>query len=70
MNHWRDVGLRALKTGVQAALAILVASGTGYVHVATLKAAAVALGAAALSALQNAISGSEAPPPPAPKPPA
>lgn len=66
MSKWRDTGIRALKTGLQAALAILTAAGTGYVHISSLRAAGIAGGAAVLSFLQNAVSTAELPP--APKP--
>lgn len=46
---------RALWTAGQTFLAVLVAAGTDYINVATWKAAAIAAGAAGLSALKTAI---------------
>lgn len=46
---------RALWTAAQAALTVLVAAGTGFVDVAVWKTAALAAGAAGLSALKTAI---------------
>lgn len=47
--------IRAVKTGVQAGLAVLIAAGTGYLDVATLKAAGIAAGAAVISFAYNAL---------------
>jgi hypothetical protein len=52
----QDVLIRAVKTAVQSGLAILAAAGTGYIHIGTFKAAAVAAGAALISAANNALS--------------
>lgn len=46
-----------LRTALQAALAVLVASGTGFVSVAVWKAAALAGGAALLAKLQAVVRG-------------
>ena len=46
---------RALWTAGQAFLAVLVAAGTDYIDVTTWKAAAIAAGAAGLSALKTAL---------------
>lgn len=46
---------RALWTAAQSALTVLVAAGTGFVDVAVWKAAALAAGAAALSALKTSV---------------
>lgn len=51
---------RALWTAGQTFLAVLVAAGTDYINVATWKAAAVAAGAAALSALKTSIQEKQA----------
>lgn len=56
MTVYRDIVIRATKTAVQTALAVLVAAGTGYIDVAVWKTAVVAAGAAALSAAQNSLS--------------
>lgn len=50
----RDLTERAVWTAAQALLTVLVAAGTGWVDVATWKAAGIAAGAAALSALKTA----------------
>lgn len=50
----RDLIERALYTAAETFLAVLVAAGTDYIDVATWKAAAVAAGAAGLSALKTA----------------
>jgi hypothetical protein len=55
MSTYRDLAIRALKTAVQTTLAIVVASGTGYIDADVWKAAAIAAGAAALSATQNGL---------------
>jgi hypothetical protein len=55
----RQIVIRSIKTAVQTFLAVLVASGTGYVHIATIKGAAIAAGAALLSALNNALVAAE-----------
>jgi hypothetical protein len=55
MTNYRDIAARACKTAVQTALAIVVASGTGYIDADVWKAAAIAAGAAGLSALQNSL---------------
>lgn len=47
--------LRAARTALQSFLAVVLAAGTDYVHVSTLKAAAIAGGAAVLAALQRAL---------------
>lgn len=46
-----------VRTAIQAGLAIVVASGTGYVNVATWKAAALAAGAALFARLQASARG-------------
>lgn len=53
----KDVLVRAAKTFVQAALAVVVASGTGYVDVNVWKAAAIAGGAALIAFLWNLVGG-------------
>lgn len=55
----KSISLRAAKTFLQAALAVLTAAGTGLIDVAVWKAAAVAGIAAVLSYAQNAIAASE-----------
>lgn len=50
---WKAIAERASWTFVQAALAVLVASGTDYVNVETWKAAGIAGGAAVFSVLKN-----------------
>lgn len=50
---WQDIANRAFKTFVQAALAVVVASGSGYLEADVWEAAAVAGGAAVLSFLYN-----------------
>lgn len=54
-NKPSEIGIRALKTFLQSFLAVMAAAGTGYVHVATIKGAAVASGAAVISFLTNAL---------------
>jgi hypothetical protein len=54
-NKPSEIGIRALKTFVQSALAVLAASGSGYIHIGVVKAAIVAGGAAAISFLTNAL---------------
>lgn len=51
--NWQPIVERGAWTFAQAALAILVASGTDYVNVATWKAAGIAGGAALISFLKN-----------------
>lgn len=58
-NKLKDLGIRALKTFIQSTLAILVASGLGYIHLASLKSAVIGGGAAVLSFLNNAIPAAE-----------
>ncbi|MGQ0669538.1 MAG: hypothetical protein ACT4PO_07685 [Actinomycetota bacterium] len=53
--NWKDIVERVAFTGAEAFLAVLVASGAGYVNVSTLRAAAIAAGAAAIAALKVAI---------------
>lgn len=55
----KDIVLRALKTFVQAFLAVFIAAGTDYVNVSTLKAAAIAGGAAVFSAVYNLLAQSD-----------
>lgn len=56
---FRDLALRAVKTFVQAFLAVFIAAGTDYVNVSTVKAAAIAAGAAVFSAVYNAVAQSD-----------
>lgn len=49
-----DIITRASKTALQSALAIIVASGTGYIDAGVWQAAAIAAGAAFISAIHNA----------------
>ncbi len=51
--NWQPIVERGAWTFAQAALAILVASGTDYVNIATWKAAGIAGGAALISFLKN-----------------
>lgn len=51
--NWQPIVERGAWTFAQAFLAVLVASGTDYVNVATLQAAAIAGGAALISFLKN-----------------
>ena len=51
--NWQPIVERGVWTFAQAFLAVLVASGTDYVNVATLQAAAIAGGAALISFLKN-----------------
>ncbi|MGQ0668071.1 MAG: hypothetical protein ACT4PO_00085 [Actinomycetota bacterium] len=53
--NWKDIAERTLFTAAEAFLAVLVAAGTGYVNVSTLRAAAIAAGAAAIAAAKVAI---------------
>lgn len=53
-----DILVRALKTFAQSFLAVLAASGTGYLEIDALKAASIAGGAAIISFLQNLTSES------------
>lgn len=55
-----EVGVRAAKTFVQAFVAVEIAAGSGYLNVDTVKAGAVAGGAAVLSLVQNLLASSEA----------
>lgn len=55
MKLTRNLLERALWTAAQAGLAVLAASGTGFVDIAVWKSAALAAGAAALSALKTAV---------------
>ena len=55
----REIAIRSVKTAVQTFLAILVAAGTDYINIATVKGAAIAAGAALLSALNNALLAAE-----------
>jgi len=50
-----DLVERALWTAAQSFLTVLVAAGTDFVNIATWKAAAIAAGAAGLSALKTAV---------------
>lgn len=50
-----DILTRAAKTALQTGLAVIVASGTGYIDINVWKVAGIAAGAAFLSALQNAL---------------
>lgn len=50
-----NLASRALWTAAQAGLTVLAAAGADFINVATWKAAAIAAGAAALSALKTAI---------------
>lgn len=51
--NWQPIVERATWTFAQAGLAVLVASGTDYINVATWKAAGIAGGAALFSFLKN-----------------
>ena len=51
---WGDIADRAGWTALQTFVATVAAAGADYVHVASWKAAAIAAGAAAISALKNA----------------
>jgi hypothetical protein len=55
MSTYRDTAIRAAKTAVQTGLAIVVASGLDYLDASVWKAAGIAAGAAALSAIQNSL---------------
>lgn len=55
-----EIGVRAAKTFVQAFVAVEIAAGSGYLNVDTVKAGAVAGGAAVLSLVQNLLASSEA----------
>lgn len=68
LRYLGDVGVRAVKTFVQTFLAVLAGSGTGFVHVSTLRTAAIAAGAAAISALQNVLTTPALAPIPTPAP--
>lgn len=52
---------RAARTFLQTAIAVLIASGTGFVDVSTLKAAALAGGAAVLALIQRALDTTDLP---------
>jgi hypothetical protein len=52
-----DIAIRATKTALQSGLAVLIAAGAGYVDAGVWKAAAIAAGAGAISALQNGLNG-------------
>lgn len=56
---YKDILVRSLKTAVQTFLAVLVASGTGYINIATVKGAIIAAGAALISAINNALVAEE-----------
>lgn len=56
---YKEVLIRSAKTAIQTFLAVLVAAGTGYVNIATIKGAAIAAGAALLSALNNSLISAE-----------
>ena len=53
--NWRDIGIRAVKTAIQAFVAMVGLGATSFYNVATLKAAALAAAAAAVSVVMNAI---------------
>jgi hypothetical protein len=55
MKTYTDIAARAAKTAAQSGLAVLVAAGTGYLDASVWKAAGIAAGAAAISALHNAL---------------
>ena len=55
MNLSHDLISRAMWTAAQSFLTVLVAAGTDFVNIATWKAAAIAAGAAALSALKTTV---------------
>jgi hypothetical protein len=55
MSIYRDIAVRAVKTAVQSGLAIVAATGAGWVDADVWKAAGIAAVAAGLSALQNAL---------------
>jgi hypothetical protein len=57
--NYKVLGIRAAKTFVQAFVAVEVAAGSGYLSLPTIKGAAIAGGAALLSAVQNALAGVE-----------
>lgn len=55
MKTTQDILERAAKTALQSALAIVVAAGTGFIDASVMKAAAIAGGAAFISAIHNAL---------------
>jgi hypothetical protein len=52
---WRDIGIRAAKTAVQAFIATVGVGLTGLMDVGTLQAAALAAASAAISVVMNAL---------------
>lgn len=54
---YKDLAERAFWTFVQTLIAMLVATGTDYIHLASWKTAAISAGAAVLSALKTALLG-------------
>lgn len=61
MKTTQEILVRAVKTAAQSGLAIVVAAGWDFVDVAVWKAAAVAAGAALISAIHNALINATAP---------
>ncbi len=55
MNNLRDIAIRAGKTALQTAVAVLIAAGAGMLDTNVIKTAAVSALAAALSVIQNAL---------------
>ena len=55
MKNIQDIIERAAKTALQSALAIVVAAGTNFVDASVWQAAAIAAGAAFISAIHNAL---------------
>lgn len=55
MDKLKDIGVRALKTAVQAFIGVVGINATGLTSIGTLKVAALAAAAAAVSVIQNAL---------------
>ena len=54
-SYWKDVAIRAVRTGVQVFAGVLMANQAGMFEADTLMAASVAAASAIVSAIQNAL---------------
>jgi|TARA_R100000278_G_scaffold121557_2_gene105806 hypothetical protein len=55
MDYWKNALIRGLRTGIQSALAVILASQAGFMDMDVLASAGIALVTALLSVAQNAI---------------
>tara|TARA_Y100000004_G_scaffold167492_1_gene200089 strand:- start:213 stop:422 length:210 start_codon:yes stop_codon:yes gene_type:complete len=55
MDYWKNALIRGLRTGIQSALAVILASQAGFMDMDVLASAGIALVTAVLSVAQNAI---------------